>query len=197
MLIIGLTGSIGMGKTAAARWFREAGVAVHDADASVHALYEGAALSAIAAAFPAVIRDGAVDRALLARQVLDDPVALARLEAIVHPLVVESRKDFVRQSRQAGRHLIVLDIPLLFETDADRHVDVVLVVTANQTMQRARVMARPGMTEEKFAVVLARQMPDAEKRRRAHFIVRTDRNFAAMWRQLADTLRALAARSAV
>jgi dephospho-CoA kinase len=196
MLIIGLTGSIGMGKTAAARWFREAGIAVHDADASVHALYEGAAVSAIAAAFPAVIREGAVDRALLARLVLDDPLALARLEAIVHPLVVELRDAFVRQARQAGRHLIVLDIPLLFETDADRQVDVVLVVSADQTTQRTRVMARPGMTEAKMAVVLARQMPDAEKRRRAHFIVRTDQDFPAMWRQLQDILRALAARSA-
>jgi dephospho-CoA kinase len=197
MLIIGLTGSIGMGKTAAAHWFREAGIAIHDADASVHALYEGAAVSAIAAAFPAVIRDGAVDRALLAGQVLDDPLAWARLEAIIHPLVVDLRNTFIRQSRQAGRHLIVLDIPLLFETDADRQVDVVLVVSAHPTTQRTRVLARPGMTEEKLAVLLARQMSDGEKRRRAHFIVRTDRDFPAMWRQLQDILRALAARSAV
>jgi dephospho-CoA kinase len=196
MLVIGLTGSIGMGKTAMANLFREVGIPVYDADAAVHRLYQGEAVAAIAKAFPQAIRAGVVDRQRLAEQVIGKPEALHCLETIVHPLVAMARNEFVRKARQEGRHMVVLDVPLLFETEADRNVDIVLVVSATGAIQRARVLARPGMTEEKLAAVLARQVPDAEKRRRAHFVIRTDRDFTATRRQLQDILRALAARAA-
>jgi dephospho-CoA kinase len=196
MLVIGLTGSIGMGKTAMANLFREAGIKVHDADASVHQLYQGAAVAAISRAFPEAIRGGIVNRQLLAEQVIGKPQALQCLESIVHPLVAAARNEFVRQARIEGRHMVVVDVPLLFETKGDRTVDMVLVVSAAEAIQRARVLARPGMTEKKLASVLARQMPDAEKRRRAHFIIRTDGDFATTRRQLQDLLRAVAARAA-
>jgi dephospho-CoA kinase len=185
-----------MGKTAMANLFREAGIEVYDADANVHQLYQGAAVAAISQAFPQAIRDGIVDRHLLADQVIGNPQALQCLESIVHPLVAAARKEFVRKARMAGRHMVVLDVPLLFETNSDRGVDIVLVVSAADAVQRARVLARPGMTAEKLASVLARQMPDAEKRRRAHFIIRTDGDFLTTRRQLQDLLRAIAARAA-
>jgi dephospho-CoA kinase len=196
MLIIGLTGSIGMGKTAMANLFREAGIPVYDADGAVHRLYQGEAVAAVAQAFPQAIRAGVVDRQRLAEQVMGKPEALRCLETIVHPLVAAGRQEFLRKARHEGHHMVVLDIPLLFETEADHHVDIILVVSATDAIQRTRVLARPGMSEDKFAAVLARQMPDAEKRRRAHFVIRTDRDFMATRRQLQDFLRAIAARAA-
>jgi dephospho-CoA kinase len=171
MIILGLTGSIGMGKSTTARLFAEEGVPVHDADAAVHALYEGEAASLIEAAFPGTTRDGKVDRALLAQAVVGNPDAMTRLEAIVHPLVATARDRFLQEARKAGARVAVLDIPLLFETGGEKLVDAVVVVSAAPDIQRQRVMERPGMTVEKFEALLAKQIPDAEKRRRADFIV--------------------------
>lgn len=192
MFVLGLTGSIGMGKTTTAAMFRDEGVAVHDSDAVVHALYAGEAADAIEAAFPGSTRDGVVDRALLGRKVLADPAALARLEAIVHPLVAKSRHAFLAESATKGEHIVVLDIPLLFETGLDHEVDAVVLVTAPETVQKERVSQRPGMTEERLAVILARQMGDAEKRARAHFIIDTGGGLASAKRQVRAILRALA-----
>jgi dephospho-CoA kinase len=192
VLVIGLTGSMGMGKSTTAAMFRARGVAVHDSDAAVHRLYAGEAVEPIAAAFPGVVVDGRVDRARLSERVLGDRTALARLEAIVHPLVRKSEAAFLGKARTDGRRRVLLDIPLLFETGRENDVDVVVVVTADPETQRARVAARPGMTEEKIDALLARQMPDAEKRRRAHFLVDSGRGFAAAERQVAAILAALA-----
>ncbi len=192
MFILGLTGSIGMGKSTVAGMFRGEGIAVHDADAVVHALYQGEAAPVIEAAFPGTTRDGVVDRALLGARVLDDPAALARLEAIMHPLVAASRDAFLSEAEKNGARLVVLDVPLLFETGGDRGVDAVVLVTAPETVQKERVSRRPGMTPERLAVILARQMPDAEKRARAHFIIDTGGGFAATARQVRAILRALA-----
>lgn len=192
MWVVGLTGSIGMGKSATARMFRALGVPVHDADAAVHALYAGAAVAPVEAAFPGVTRDGAIDRAALGARVLNDPQALKRLETIVHPLVREEETRFLDQARLAGARLVVLDIPLLLETGSDARVDAVAVVSAPKAVQRDRVMARGGMTEDKFAAILAKQMPDEEKRRRAHFIIDTGRGFSAAVHQVAGIVRALA-----
>lgn len=179
MIRLGLTGSIGMGKSATAAMFREAGVPVHDADAAVHALYArgGAAVEPVGAAFPGVVKDGSVDRGALSAMVLADPAALDRLNAIVHPLVAQSRDDFVRALDDAP--LVVFDIPLLFETGGEADVDQILVVTAEPDIQQARVLARPGMTPERFAAILARQLPDAEKRARADHVIDTGRGFQA------------------
>ena len=179
MIILGLTGSIGMGKSTTAKMFADAGVPVSDADRMVHALYAGAAVTPIEKAFPGTVSDGVVDRDKLAAAVLGDPARLRELEAIVHPLVRAETDAFVERHRQAGAPLIVLDIPLLFETGGKDRVDRILVVTAPADVQRERVLSRPGMTEEKFEAILAKQVPDAEKRRRADFVIDTSRGMDA------------------
>jgi dephospho-CoA kinase len=171
MIKLGLTGSIGMGKSVTAQMFRDEGVPVHDADAAVHALYAGRAAPLVEAAFPGTVSKGAVNRAILAEHVLDNPQAIKRLEAIVHPLVRQEEEAFLDRAETDGANLAVLDIPLLFETGAERRMDKILVVTADPDVQRDRVLARPGMSEDKFRAILARQMPDAEKRRRADFVI--------------------------
>jgi dephospho-CoA kinase len=176
MKVWGLTGGIGMGKSTAARAFRRLGVPVFDADAAVHRLQArgGRAVRPIAAAFPGAVKEGAVDREALRRAVLGDPAALARLEAIMHPLVRREQERFLARWRGRGARLVVLDIPLLFETRPDRRgLDAILVVSAPAPVQRARVLARPGMTPQRLAAILARQMPDAAKRRRADHVIRT------------------------
>ena len=175
MIVLGLTGSIGMGKSTAARMLAAMGAPVCDSDAVVHKLLGkgGAAVHAIDAAFPGVVRDGAVDRRALGAAVFGNPDALKRLEAILHPKVQDAQRTFLRKAAQRRVKVAVLDIPLLFETGGDRRVDRTIVVTAPFLVQKARVLARPGMTPEKFAGILARQMPDVEKRRRADFVVNT------------------------
>ncbi|MDQ1078710.1 dephospho-CoA kinase [Pseudoroseomonas cervicalis] len=175
MKILGLTGGIGMGKSTAAATFRRHGVPVFDADAAVHRLQAkgGRAVAPIGRAFPGTLRDGAVDREALRRAVLGDRAALARLERIVHPLVRDEERRFLARARRAGRRLVVLDIPLLFETRGEARCDAVVVVSAPAATQRARVLRRPGMTPERLAAILARQTPDAEKRRRADHVIRT------------------------
>jgi len=170
MFVIGLTGSIAMGKSTTARLFAEAGVPVHDADAAVHKLYEGEAAAEIEAAFPGSTKDGKVDRGLLGRQVVGNPAALKRLEAIVHPLVRTAEEKFLREVEAAGAKVVVLDIPLLFETGGGPRVDAVVVVSAPVETQRARALER-GVRPEQLEALLARQMPDAEKRARADFVV--------------------------
>ena len=192
MFILGLTGSLGMGKSTTARFFAEEGVPVHDADAVVHRLYEGEAAAAIEAAFPGTTAGGKVDRTRLAARVLGDDAALARLEAIVHPLVQDAERRLIAQARSRGEKIAVLDIPLLFESGADRRVDAVVVVSAPPDVQRARVLERPGMTVEKLEAILARQMPDAEKRARADFVVDTSRGFDAAHAQVRASLAAVA-----
>lgn len=173
MIVLGLTGSIGMGKSTAARILRRMGVPVCDSDAVVHGLLArgGAAVAPIAAAFPGVVRDGAVDRQALGAAVFGNPAALSRLEGIIHPRVQAAQRRFLRILARRRVPVAVLDIPLLYETRADKRVDAVMVVSAPAAIQRARVLARPGMTAAKFAGILARQMPDAEKQRRADFII--------------------------
>jgi len=173
MIVLGLTGSIGMGKSTTARIFAEAGVPVHDSDEAVHRLYAGDAAPLIEAAFPGTVKDGTVDRTELARHVLGDAAALKKLEGIIHPLVRADANAFLERSRAAGAPIAVLDIPLLFETNGRGRVDKVVVVTASPEIQRERVLARPGMTEQKFEAILAKQVPDAEKRARADYIVDT------------------------
>ncbi len=173
MITIGLTGSIGMGKSTTAKMFADAGIPVHDADAAVHELYSGRAAPLIEAAFAGTVTDGVVDRQRLSKAVLGKPEALKKLEQIVHPLVAEDRDRFVRDNRLAGHKLIVLDIPLLFEIGGADLVDKVVVVTADPDIQRERVLNRPGMTEEKFSSILAHQVPDPEKRAKADFVVDT------------------------
>jgi dephospho-CoA kinase len=192
MFILGLTGSLGMGKTTTAGFFAEAGVPVHDADAVVHQLYEGEAAPAIEAAFPGTTVAGKVDRAKLAARVLDHPQALARLEAIVHPLVRAAEERFLAEARARGARVAVLDIPLLLETAGDQRVDAVVVVSAPPDTQRRRVLERPGMTPDKLDALLARQMADREKRRHADFVVDTSRGFEAARAQVKEILRAIA-----
>jgi dephospho-CoA kinase len=175
MFVIGLTGSLGMGKSTTARLFAEAGVPVHDADAVVHRLYEGEAVAAIEAAFPGTTAGGRVDRNRLAGRVLNDTAALKQLEGIVHPLVQAAERRLLAEAAARGERVAALDIPLLFETGAEQRVDAVVVVSAPAEVQRARVLERPGMTLEKVESILAKQMPDAEKRRRADFVVDTSR----------------------
>ena len=177
MFILGLTGSVGMGKSVTARFFAEEGVPVHDADAVVHRLYEGDAVAAIEAAFPGTAAAGKVDRSRLGARVLGDDAALKRLEAIVHPLVHEAERRLLAEAEARGDKVVVLDIPLLFETGADQRVDAVVVVSAPMEVQRARVLERPGMTAEKLDAILAKQMPDPQKRRRADFVVDTSKGF--------------------
>jgi len=192
MFILGLTGSLGMGKTTTAGFFAEAGVPVHDADAVVHRLYEGEAVAAIEAAFPGTTAAGKVDRVKLAARVLDHPAALQRLEAIVHPLVREAEARFLAEARARGAEVVVLDIPLLLETASDQRVDAVVVVTAPRETQRQRVLERPGMTQDKLDALLARQMADSDKRRHADFVVDTSRGFEAARAQVKEILRAVA-----
>jgi dephospho-CoA kinase len=192
--VLGLTGSIGMGKSATASLFRRFGVPVHDADAAVHALYRGRAAPLIGEAFPGTVTEGVVDRVRLGAAVLSDPERLKALEAIVHPLVREEEEAFQRRAVGSGASLAVLDIPLLLETGGESRCDAVLVVTAPAEVQRARVLARPGMTPDKFAAILAKQMPDAEKRGQAHFRVDTGRGFASAEQQVRSILVCLAGR---
>jgi dephospho-CoA kinase len=191
MIVLGLTGSIGMGKSTAAGFFADAGVPVYDADAAVHRLYQGAAVPVIEAAFPGTTRDGEVDRARLAVRVLDDAAAFKRLEAIVHPLVRHAEERFLADAAAAGARIAVLNIPLLFETGGDARCDAVVVVSAPAAVQRERVLSRPGMTEAKLASVLAKQMPDAEKRRRADFVVDTSRDLDSTRAQIHAILQAV------
>ncbi len=177
MVVIGLTGSLGMGKSTTARFFADAGVPVHDADLTVHRLYAGEAAPLIEAQFPGVGTAQGIDRDKLTKRVLDDPEALRRLEGIIHPLVRREQARFLDEAERAGAPVAVLDIPLLFETGSDRRVDAVVVVSAPVAVQRARVLLRSGMTEEKFQALLAKQMPDAEKRRRSDFVVDTSQGF--------------------
>ena len=192
MFILGLTGSIGMGKSTTAKFFAEEGVPVHDADAAVHRLYEGEASAAIEAAFPGTTADGKVDRGKLAAQVLANPAARKRLEAIVHPLVRQSEVKFLADARARGAPVVVLDIPLLYETGGEQRVDAVVVVTAPADVQRERVLARPGMTPERFAALLAAQVPDTIKRQRADFVVDTGLGFEAARAQVRDILARVA-----
>jgi dephospho-CoA kinase len=192
MFILGLTGSLGMGKSTTAGFFAEAGIPVHDADAVVHRLYEGEAVAAIEAAFPGTTAGGKVDRVKLATQVLDDPEALRRLETIVHPLVRTAETRFLADAQARGAPIVVLDIPLLFETASQQRVDATVVVSAPGEVQRQRVLARPGMTADKLDVLLARQMPDSEKRRQADFVVDTSRGLDAARAQVKEILRAVA-----
>ena len=194
MLVIGLTGSIGMGKSTVAARLRALGIAVCDADAEVHKLYEGAAVAPIEAAFPGTTVDGKVDRQKLAQALLDRPDRFKRLEAIVHPLVVEAERTFLHDQAAQGAAMTVLEIPLLLETGGEGRVDVVIVCSAPAEAQRARVMRRPAMTAEKLDQLLARQMPDAEKRKRADFVVDTGGSFAETDAQVDKIIESLQAR---
>ena len=191
--VLGLTGSIGMGKSATAGIFRRLGVPVHDADAAVHRLYRGRAAPLVDKAFPGTVIDGAVDRGRLGAAVLGDPARMRELEAIVHPLVREEEEAFLERASALAR-IAVLDIPLLFETGGEARCDAALVVTAPAPVQRERVLARPGMSEEKFQSILSKQMPDAEKRARAHFLVDTSRGFISAEAQVRSILACLAGR---
>ena len=189
MIVLGLTGSIGMGKSTTAAMFRDENIPVHDADQAVHRIYSDVAAPLIEEAFPGTVVDGTVDREKLAAKVLGNPEALQRLERIVHPLVRADADAFVENARKAGEALVVLDIPLLFETGGRDRVDRILVVTAPPEIQRERVMARPGMTEQKFQSILARQVPDAEKRSLADHVIDTSNGMEAA----RDAVRALIA----
>lgn len=193
MIVLGLTGSIGMGKSVTARLFAEAGVPVHDADATVHRLYENEAVPLIEAAFPGTTSDGKVDRTKLAARVLGDDAAIKRLERIVHPLVREAEQRFLAEAEARGAPIVVLDIPLLFETGGEKRVEAVVVVTAPPDLQRARALERPGMTEAKLDAILAKQMPDSEKRARAHFIVDSSGGIDSARDQVRGILQAVAA----
>ena len=192
MLILGLTGSIGMGKSTTAKLFEEAGVPVYDADATVHKLYEGEAVPAIEAAFPGTTADGKVDRAKLSARVVHDPAAMKQLEQIVHPMLGASRKKFFDDAEAAGTPVVVLDVPLLFETNGEERVDAVVVVTTSPEKQRERVLARGTMDDEKIDNILARQLPDAEKRERADFVVDTSHGLDPVREQINDILAKVA-----
>jgi len=190
LIVLGLTGSIGMGKSTTADMFKARSIPVFDADAAVHELYRGEAVTLIEAAFPGVVRNGAVDRGLLGTEVFNNPEALACLEAIVHPLVRGKRDVFLRNMKAQGHGIVVLDIPLLMETQA-AEVDFILLVTAPESVQRERLLARPGMTNEKLTAILTRQMPDAEKRAKADFIIDTSLGLTAAEQAVDDILRKL------
>jgi dephospho-CoA kinase len=192
MFVLGLTGSLGMGKSTTARLFAEEGVPLHDADAAVHRLYEGEATPLIEAAFPGTTSGGRVDRDKLAKKVLGDSAAIKRLETIIHPLVGRAEARFLDEAARKDAAVVVLDIPLLFETGADRRCDAVVVVSAPADVQRARAFERPGMTEEKFQAILAKQMPDAEKRARADFVVDTSKGLDAARVQVREILGRIA-----
>jgi dephospho-CoA kinase len=192
MFVLGLTGSLGMGKSATAKMFAEEGVPVHDADAAVHDLYEGAAAPLIEAAFPGTTTAGKVDRDKLAQRVLGDSAALEKLETIVHPLVRRAEQAFLNEATRKGACVAVLDIPLLFETGSEGRCDAVVVVSAPPEIQRVRAFERPGMTKQKFAAILAKQMPDADKRARADFVVDTSKGFNAARAEVRDILTRIA-----
>ncbi len=195
MITVGLTGSIGMGKSTTAAMFAAEGVPVYDADAEVHALYSkgGAAVEPLEAAFPGVVVDGAVDRAKLSHHVVGKPDELKRLESLVHPLVGATRAGFFEKAAAAGADIVILDIPLLFETGGEKRVDAVVVVSAPADVQRQRVLARPGMDEAKLDAILARQMHDTEKRARAHFVIDTGQGLDHARAQVRDVLKRLRA----
>ncbi|HSR78856.1 MAG TPA: dephospho-CoA kinase [Xanthobacteraceae bacterium] len=197
MLVLGLTGSIGMGKTTTARFFADEGVPVLDADAVVHQLYDGEAVAAIETAFPGTSRDGRIDREELSRRVVGNLEALKQLEAIVHPLVRAAQARFLADAERSGAPVAVLDVPLLFETGGERRVDAVVVVSAPADVQRARTLDRAGMTAEKFEALLQKQMPDDEKRRRADFVVDTSQSLdsaRAQVRAILASVRAIRTR---
>lgn len=195
MIVIGLTGSIGMGKTTTAKLFAAEGIPVLDSDAVVHDLYSAEAVPMIEAAFPGTTISGTVDRLELGNILRENPANFSKLEAIVHPLVRERQEAFLRKAREENQNFAVLDIPLLFETGAETRVDKVVVVSCAPEIQRQRVLSRPGMTEEKFEMILARQMPDAEKRRRADFIIDSGNGVEAAWDQVREILQRLSAGS--
>jgi dephospho-CoA kinase len=188
MLLLGLTGSIGMGKSTTAKLFAEAGVPVYDADAAVHMLYEGEAVPAIEAAFPGTTADGKVDRNKLSARVVHDPAAMSQLEQIVHPMLGASRQKFLDDAERSGAPVAVVDVPLLFETGGEKRVDAVVVVTTTPEIQRQRILARDNMTSEKLDAILARQLPDAEKRRRADFVVDTSHGLDPVRTRIRDIL---------
>jgi dephospho-CoA kinase len=188
MIVLGLTGSIGMGKSTTAKMFSDFGVPVHDSDEAVHRLYRGKAAPLVEAVFPDTTVDGVVDRAKLAEKVLGDSVALKRLETLVHPLVRADATAFLKRHHAAGAPLAVVDIPLLYETDGQERVDQVVVVTAPPEVQRERVLSRPGMTEERFQAILAKQVPDGQKRRMADFVIDTGRGMDAARHAVADII---------
>ena len=190
--VLCLTGSLGMGKSRTASFFAEEGVPVYDSDAAVHALYEGEAAPLIERAFPGSTVGGKVDRQKLASMVVGDAAALARLEAIVHPLVAAGREEFLARAESRGASVVVVDVPLLFETGSERGCDAVVVVSAPAAVQKKRAFERPGMTDEKFNALVAKQLPDAEKRRRADFIVDSSQSFDHARAQVRDILRAVA-----
>lgn len=193
MIIVGLTGSIGMGKSTVAKMFAEEGAPGFDSDAAVHALYApgGAAVAPVEAAFPGVTKDGAVDREILSKRVVGNEAAIKQLEAIVHPLVRAAQMQFLQDNRDAGTAVVILDIPLLFEGNGAKFVDKTIVVSAPADVQRARVLARPGMSADKFEAILARQMPDAEKRARADFVIDTGGDLETTRSQVRGVLDAL------
>jgi dephospho-CoA kinase len=188
MRILGLTGSIGMGKSTTAKLFMEAGVPVYDADAAVHKIYEGEAAPAVEAAFPGTTVDGKVDRAKLSAKVVHDPAAIKRLEQIVHPMLGASRQKFLAAAEQSGAPVVVMDIPLLFETGGEKRVDAVVVVSTSPEAQRARILARGTMTSEALDAILARQLPDPEKRKRADFVVDTSHGLEPVRAAIRDIL---------
>jgi dephospho-CoA kinase len=188
MRILGLTGSIGMGKSTTAKLFTEAGVPVYDADAAVHKIYEGEAAPAIEAAFPGTTVDGKVDRAKLSAKVVHDPAAIKQLEQIVHPMLGASRQKFIDEAERSGAPVVVMDIPLLFETGGEKRVDAVVVVTTDPKTQRERILARGTMTSEALDAILARQLPDAEKRKRADFVVDTSHGLDPVRARIRDIL---------
>jgi dephospho-CoA kinase len=192
MLVLGLTGSVAMGKSTVAAFFAEHGVAIFDADRAVHDLYRGEAVPLVEQAFPGTVVDGVVDRVLLSGRVLHDRAAMARLEAIVHPLVQKREEAFCAKTAASGRRVVLLDIPLLFEVGAESRVDAIIVVSAPAEMQLQRLLARPGMDEARAAAMMARQVPDAEKRRRAHFIIGTGGSLDATKQAVADLVRTIA-----
>jgi dephospho-CoA kinase len=190
MIILGLTGSIGMGKSTTAKLFAEAGVPVYDADATVHMIYEGEAAPAIEAAFPGTTVNGKVDRTKLSPRVVHDAEAMKRLEQIVHPMLRSHHQKFLDDAERVGAPVAVVDVPLLFETGGEKRVDAVVVVTTSPENQRQRILARDNMTAEKLDAILARQLPDAEKRKRADFVVDTSEGLDPVRRQIRDILDA-------
>lgn len=193
MLLVGLTGSIGMGKSETAKMFARLGVPVYDVDAGVHALYDvgGLAVAPVEAAFPGVAKGGSIDRAALSEQVIGHPESMKRLESIIHPLVGQAQLEFLSRAEAAGEPMVVLDIPLLFETGGQSRIDVIVVVSAPADVQRARVLAREGMTLEKFEAILAKQTPDDIKRVGAHFVVETDKGLEHAFAQVKSIVAAL------
>ncbi len=196
MLLVGLTGSIGMGKSETAKMFRAEGLHVYDADAAVHALYakDGAAVEPIGQAFPDVVKDGAIDRDALSKHVVGNDAAMKKLEAIIHPLVGQAQISWLLDAEAKGATMVILDIPLLYETGGETRVDVVVVVSAPYEVQRERVLARPGMTEDKFNGILKRQVPDAEKRARADFVIDTSQGLDHARAQVKEIIEKLRGR---